>query len=215
MKKLSFHTQTYSESEREPTLSLSRYSHKIIHSKVTPFFVIPFYLLLVLIKCKFSNKHSTFSNELCVCAFYILTFNLLQFIERYNRQRTTTTKTTTERCSDAQGCFPDSFFSEILREQTFDFSFVHILIRCVFIFMLLLLGNIGSMISNINVSRVEFQNRMDGVKQYMAFRKVGHELEARVSFFIFGRHFFTLLHDFFINIIVFVIVILPWKFQVI
>lgn len=37
------------------------------------------------------------------------------------------------------------------------------------------------MISNINVSRVEFQNRMDGVKQYMAFRKVGHELEARVS----------------------------------
>lgn len=46
-----------------------------------------------------------------------------------------------------------------------------------------LLGNIGSMISNINVSRVEFQNRMDGVKQYMAFRKVGHELEARVSWF--------------------------------
>lgn len=43
-------------------------------------------------------------------------------------------------------------------------------------------GNIGSMISNINVARVEFQNRMDGVKQYMAFRKVGHELEARVSF---------------------------------
>lgn len=37
------------------------------------------------------------------------------------------------------------------------------------------------MISNMNVSRVEFQNRMDGVKQYMAFRKVGHELEARVS----------------------------------
>lgn len=42
-------------------------------------------------------------------------------------------------------------------------------------------GNIGSMISNMNVARVEFQNRMDGVKQYMAFRKVGHELEARVS----------------------------------
>lgn len=38
------------------------------------------------------------------------------------------------------------------------------------------------MISNMNVARVEFQNRMDGVKQYMAFRKVGGELEARVSF---------------------------------
>ena len=37
------------------------------------------------------------------------------------------------------------------------------------------------MISNMNVTRVEFQNRMDGVKQYMAFRKVGGELEARVS----------------------------------
>lgn len=36
------------------------------------------------------------------------------------------------------------------------------------------------MISNMNVARVEFQNRMDGVKQYMAFRKVGNELEARV-----------------------------------
>ncbi|XP_070494834.1 cyclic nucleotide-gated cation channel subunit A-like isoform X2 [Chironomus tepperi] len=43
-----------------------------------------------------------------------------------------------------------------------------------------IVGNIGSMISNMNVARVEFQNRMDGVKQYMAFRKVGGELEARV-----------------------------------
>uniref|UniRef100_A0AAG5DWM1 Cyclic nucleotide-binding domain-containing protein n=1 Tax=Anopheles atroparvus TaxID=41427 RepID=A0AAG5DWM1_ANOAO len=43
-----------------------------------------------------------------------------------------------------------------------------------------IVGNIGSMISNMNVTRVEFQNRMDGVKQYMAFRKVGGELEARV-----------------------------------
>ncbi|CAG9769897.1 unnamed protein product [Ceutorhynchus assimilis] len=32
----------------------------------------------------------------------------------------------------------------------------------------------------MNVARVDFQNRMDGVKQYMAFRKVGRELEARV-----------------------------------
>uniref|UniRef100_A0A1B0CTZ4 Putative cyclic nucleotide-gated cation channel subunit a-like protein n=1 Tax=Lutzomyia longipalpis TaxID=7200 RepID=A0A1B0CTZ4_LUTLO len=45
----------------------------------------------------------------------------------------------------------------------------------------MMLRNIGSMISNMNVARVEFQNRMDGVKQYMAFRKVGGELEARVS----------------------------------
>lgn len=43
-----------------------------------------------------------------------------------------------------------------------------------------IVGNIGSMISNMNVARVEFQNKMDGVKQYMAFRKVSGELEARV-----------------------------------
>jgi cyclic nucleotide gated channel len=43
-----------------------------------------------------------------------------------------------------------------------------------------IVGNIGSMISNMNVARVEFQNRMDGVKQYMAFRRVSRELEARV-----------------------------------
>ncbi|XP_050423885.1 cyclic nucleotide-gated cation channel subunit A isoform X2 [Adelges cooleyi] len=43
-----------------------------------------------------------------------------------------------------------------------------------------IVGNIGSMISNMNVARVEFQNRMDGVKQYMAFRRVSKELEARV-----------------------------------
>ncbi|XP_075990976.1 uncharacterized protein LOC142986383 isoform X3 [Anticarsia gemmatalis] len=36
-----------------------------------------------------------------------------------------------------------------------------------------IVGNIGSMISNMNVARVEFQNKMDGVKQYMAFRKDG------------------------------------------
>ncbi|XP_077302148.1 cyclic nucleotide-gated ion channel subunit A [Arctopsyche grandis] len=43
-----------------------------------------------------------------------------------------------------------------------------------------IVGNIGSMISNMNVARVDFQTRMDGVKQYMAFRKVSAELEDRV-----------------------------------
>lgn len=43
-----------------------------------------------------------------------------------------------------------------------------------------IVGNIGSMISNMNTARVEFQNRMDGVKQYMAFRRVSKDLEARV-----------------------------------
>ncbi|XP_013389517.1 cyclic nucleotide-gated cation channel alpha-3-like [Lingula anatina] len=43
-----------------------------------------------------------------------------------------------------------------------------------------IVGNVGSMITNMNASRAEFQQKMDGVKQYMEFRKVGKELERRV-----------------------------------
>lgn len=43
-----------------------------------------------------------------------------------------------------------------------------------------IVGNVGSMITNMNASRSEFQQRMDGVKQYMEFRKVGKDLERRV-----------------------------------
>ena len=43
-----------------------------------------------------------------------------------------------------------------------------------------IVGNIGTMITNMNASRAEFQNRMDAIKQYTVFRKVGGELENRV-----------------------------------
>ena len=43
-----------------------------------------------------------------------------------------------------------------------------------------IVGNIGSMITNMNAARAEFQNRMDAVKQYMTFRRVGKDLENRV-----------------------------------
>ncbi|MCL4139743.1 UNVERIFIED_CONTAM: hypothetical protein GTU68_019157 [Idotea baltica] len=43
-----------------------------------------------------------------------------------------------------------------------------------------IVGNVGSMITNMNAARAEFQNRMDGVKQYMEFRKVTKDLEVRV-----------------------------------
>lgn len=33
-----------------------------------------------------------------------------------------------------------------------------------------IVGNIGSMITNMNAARAEFQNRMDAIKQYMEFR---------------------------------------------
>nr|XP_020444486.1 cyclic nucleotide-gated channel cone photoreceptor subunit alpha-like isoform X1 [Monopterus albus] len=43
-----------------------------------------------------------------------------------------------------------------------------------------IVGNVGAMISNMNAARVEFQSKIDAIKQYMQFRKVSKELEARV-----------------------------------
>ncbi|XP_022084450.1 cyclic nucleotide-gated cation channel alpha-3-like [Acanthaster planci] len=43
-----------------------------------------------------------------------------------------------------------------------------------------IVGNVGTMISNMNATKAEFQHSMDGVKQYMNLRKVSKELEGRV-----------------------------------
>lgn len=43
-----------------------------------------------------------------------------------------------------------------------------------------IVGNVGAMISNMNAARAEFQAKIDSIKQYMQFRKVTKDLEARV-----------------------------------
>lgn len=43
-----------------------------------------------------------------------------------------------------------------------------------------IVGNIGSMITNMNAARADFQHKMDSVKQWMKFRKVNKELEERI-----------------------------------
>lgn len=43
-----------------------------------------------------------------------------------------------------------------------------------------IVGNVGSMIANMNATRAEFQSRIDAIKHYMQFRKVSRELETRV-----------------------------------
>ncbi|KAJ7993375.1 hypothetical protein DPEC_G00271760, partial [Dallia pectoralis] len=43
-----------------------------------------------------------------------------------------------------------------------------------------IVGNVGAMISNMNKNRADFQAKIDSIKQYMQFRKVSKELEARV-----------------------------------
>ena len=40
------------------------------------------------------------------------------------------------------------------------------------IYVIIILGNIGSMITNMNAGKAEKRNRMDAIKQYMNFRKV-------------------------------------------
>ncbi|XP_014674440.1 PREDICTED: cyclic nucleotide-gated cation channel alpha-3-like [Priapulus caudatus] len=43
-----------------------------------------------------------------------------------------------------------------------------------------IVGNVGSMITNMNQQKTEFQSKMDTIKQYMEFRKVSKDLERRV-----------------------------------
>uniref|UniRef100_UPI00398F6D63 cyclic nucleotide-gated channel cone photoreceptor subunit alpha n=1 Tax=Pristiophorus japonicus TaxID=55135 RepID=UPI00398F6D63 len=43
-----------------------------------------------------------------------------------------------------------------------------------------IVGNVGSMITNMNASRAEFQSKIDSIKQYMQFRKVSKDLETRI-----------------------------------
>ena len=45
-----------------------------------------------------------------------------------------------------------------------------------------IVGNIGSMITNMNASRAEFRNKMDAIKQYMSFRKVSFKKKSQKIF---------------------------------
>ncbi|KFU89214.1 Cyclic nucleotide-gated olfactory channel, partial [Chaetura pelagica] len=43
-----------------------------------------------------------------------------------------------------------------------------------------IVGNVGSMISNMNATRAEFQAKIDAIKHYMQFRKVSRDMETKV-----------------------------------
>ncbi|XP_078259100.1 cyclic nucleotide-gated channel cone photoreceptor subunit alpha [Rhinoraja longicauda] len=65
-----------------------------------------------------------------------------------------------------------------IRDEEFLFVVIDFLVG-VLIFATIV-GNVGSMISNMNASRAEFQSKVDAIKQYMQFRKVSKDLEARI-----------------------------------
>ena len=63
-----------------------------------------------------------------------------------------------------------------------DIEYVFVVVDFIFgvLIFATIVGNVGSMITNMNAGRTEFQQRMDGVKSYMELRKVTKELETRV-----------------------------------
>ncbi|PAV81560.1 hypothetical protein WR25_08554 isoform B [Diploscapter pachys] len=61
-----------------------------------------------------------------------------------------------------------------------EFLFVTLDLMCGVLIFATIVGNVGSMISNMSAARTEFQNKMDGIKQYMELRKVSKQLEMRV-----------------------------------
>ena len=65
-------------------------------------------------------------------------------------------------------------------EQDIEYVFVVIDFLIGVLIFATIVGNVGSMISNMNAARADFQQKMDGVKRYMEFRRVGSELERRV-----------------------------------
>ncbi|CAL1283125.1 unnamed protein product [Larinioides sclopetarius] len=65
-------------------------------------------------------------------------------------------------------------------EQDIEYLFVVVDFLVGVLIFATIVGNIGSMITNMNAARAEFQSKMDNVKQYLEFRKVGPDLENRV-----------------------------------
>ncbi|XP_075678617.1 cyclic nucleotide-gated channel alpha-3-like isoform X2 [Dermatophagoides pteronyssinus] len=65
-------------------------------------------------------------------------------------------------------------------ETDFEYTFVVINFLIGVLIFATIVGNVGSMITNMNAARAEFQSQMDSVKQYMKFRHVSKDLENRV-----------------------------------
>uniref|UniRef100_A0A915PEP8 Cyclic nucleotide-binding domain-containing protein n=1 Tax=Setaria digitata TaxID=48799 RepID=A0A915PEP8_9BILA len=65
-------------------------------------------------------------------------------------------------------------------KRNVEFVFVIMDLMCGVLIFATIVGNVGSVISNMSATRTEFQNKMDGIKQYMKLRKVSKELETRV-----------------------------------
>lgn len=64
--------------------------------------------------------------------------------------------------------------------QNYEFIFITLDLLAGVLIFATIVGNVGSMITNMNEERSEFQTKMDRVKKYMEFQKINKELEERV-----------------------------------
>ncbi|XP_035681348.1 cyclic nucleotide-gated cation channel alpha-3-like isoform X1 [Branchiostoma floridae] len=65
-------------------------------------------------------------------------------------------------------------------EQDIEFVFVVFDFLVGVLIFATIVGNVGTMITNMNAVRAEFQAKVDGIKQYMEFRQVSKDLQNRV-----------------------------------
>ena len=71
-----------------------------------------------------------------------------------------------------------------------EFAFVTMDLMCGVLIFATIVGNVGSMISNMSAARTDFQAKVDRIKQYMDLRKVSkhvsHFVEEKFYFSIFS-----------------------------
>uniref|UniRef100_A0A914Y596 Cyclic nucleotide-binding domain-containing protein n=1 Tax=Panagrolaimus superbus TaxID=310955 RepID=A0A914Y596_9BILA len=65
-------------------------------------------------------------------------------------------------------------------QQNIEFVFVTLDLMCGVLIFATIVGNVGTMISNMSAARAEFQTKMDSIKQFMELRRVSKALEVRV-----------------------------------
>uniref|UniRef100_A0AC35GUI9 Cyclic nucleotide-binding domain-containing protein n=1 Tax=Panagrolaimus sp. PS1159 TaxID=55785 RepID=A0AC35GUI9_9BILA len=65
-------------------------------------------------------------------------------------------------------------------QQNIEFVFVTLDLMCGVLIFATIVGNVGTMISNMSAARADFQTKMDSIKQFMELRRVSKALEIRV-----------------------------------
>ena len=65
-------------------------------------------------------------------------------------------------------------------QQNIEFVFVTLDLMCGVLIFATIVGNVGTMISNMSAARADFQTKMDSIKQFMELRRVSKQLEVRV-----------------------------------